>query len=168
MLAPYHSCTAKKLKHPWAAGRLAVPRPFRVRTTLCGMEELCTTNCGTPQEKYRVCAIKGRTGHTGYRTQTGSKGSYRAPQASRLLCPPCCAHHNWRSAPLFLGRGTQKKWGLGSDETVWGGLNWSGVDPPLSSSRACLTTFIAISVPWLSVSRRQCFAVRPVPRPWMG
>ena len=27
------------------------------------------------------------------------------------------------------------------------GLNWSGVDPPLSSSRACLTTFIAISVP---------------------
>ena len=28
-----------------------------------------------------------------------------------------------------------------------GGLNWSGVDPPLSSSRACLTTFIAISVP---------------------
>ena len=30
---------------------------------------------------------------------------------------------------------------------VEGGLNWSGVDPPLSSSRACLTTFIAISVP---------------------
>ena len=28
-----------------------------------------------------------------------------------------------------------------------GGLNWSGVDPPLSSSRACLTTFIAFSVP---------------------
>ena len=27
------------------------------------------------------------------------------------------------------------------------GLNRSGVDPPLSSSRACLTTFIAISVP---------------------
>ena len=27
------------------------------------------------------------------------------------------------------------------------GLNWSGVGPPLSSSRACLTTFIAISVP---------------------
>jgi len=27
------------------------------------------------------------------------------------------------------------------------GLNWSGVDPPLSSSRACLTTFIAFSVP---------------------
>ena len=31
---------------------------------------------------------------------------------------------------------------------VWGGgLNWSGVDPPLSSSRVCLTTFIAFSVP---------------------
>ena len=28
-----------------------------------------------------------------------------------------------------------------------GGLNRSGVDPPLSSSRACLTTFIANSVP---------------------
>ena len=28
-----------------------------------------------------------------------------------------------------------------------GGLNWSGVDPPLSPSRACLTTFIAFSVP---------------------
>ena len=27
------------------------------------------------------------------------------------------------------------------------GLNWSGVDPPLSSSRACLTTFIANSAP---------------------
>ena len=27
------------------------------------------------------------------------------------------------------------------------GLNWSGVDPPLSSSRACLTTFLAFSVP---------------------
>ena len=27
------------------------------------------------------------------------------------------------------------------------GLNWSGVDPPLSSTRACLTTFIAISLP---------------------
>ena len=27
------------------------------------------------------------------------------------------------------------------------GLNRSGVDPPLSSSRACLTTFIANSVP---------------------
>ena len=36
-------------------------------------------------------------------------------------------------------------------QTPWrhppGRLNWSGVDPPLSSSRACLTTFIAISVP---------------------
>ena len=29
----------------------------------------------------------------------------------------------------------------------WGGFNWSGVDPPLSSSRACLTAFIANSVP---------------------
>ena len=28
-----------------------------------------------------------------------------------------------------------------------GGFNWSGVDPPLSSSRACLTAFIANSVP---------------------
>ena len=28
-----------------------------------------------------------------------------------------------------------------------GGLNRSGADPPLSSSRACLTTFIANSVP---------------------
>ena len=27
------------------------------------------------------------------------------------------------------------------------GFNWSGVDPPLSSSRACLTAFIANSVP---------------------
>ena len=27
-----------------------------------------------------------------------------------------------------------------------GGLNRSGVDPPLSSSRACLTTFIAIAI----------------------
>ena len=28
-----------------------------------------------------------------------------------------------------------------------GGLNWSGVDPPLRSSRVCLTTLIAYSVP---------------------
>ena len=49
-----------------------------------------------------------------------------------------------------------------------GGLSWSGVFPPLSSSRACLTTLIAHSVPSLSVSRRQRFAVRLFPRPWMG
>ena len=28
-----------------------------------------------------------------------------------------------------------------------GGFNWSGVDPPLSLSRACLMAFIANSVP---------------------
>ena len=39
-------------------------------------------------------------------------------------------------------------WEFGGLAFIGGaGLNWSGVDPPLSSSRACLTTFIAISVP---------------------
>ena len=36
----------------------------------------------------------------------------------------------------------------GDNEVLFsGGLNRSGVDPPLSSSRACLMTFIANSVP---------------------
>ena len=36
-----------------------------------------------------------------------------------------------------------------------GGLNWSGVYPPLCSSRVCLTNLFAYSDPCLSVSRRQ-------------
>ena len=46
---------------------------------------------------------------------------------------------------------------------VEGGFNWSGVDPPLSSSRACLMAFIANSVPRLFVSRGQCLAVLSFP-----
>ena len=79
----------------------------------------------------------------------------------------------WSGVRQILVNRRRDQWELATNrsrQTIMRGkgLNWSGVDPPLSSSRACLTTFIAISVPWLSVSRRQCFAVRPVPRPWMG
>ena len=48
------------------------------------------------------------------------------------------------------------------------GLQRSGVDPPLGSSRACLTAFIAFSVPLVSASpvRRPIWLVAsPVPPP---
>ena len=50
-----------------------------------------------------------------------------------------------------------------------GGLNRSGVDPPLTSSRTCLMTFIANSVPRLCVSLGQCNAILvPSLRPKWG
>ena len=51
---------------------------------------------------------------------------------------------HWYTHTLSLCAGDQ---GPHTHTEKEGGLNWSGVDPPLSSSRACLTTFIAISVP---------------------
>ena len=52
--------------------------------------------------------------------------------------------------------------GHGDGEGRGRGVQRAGVDPPLRSSRACLTAFIAFTVPFVFVSLGQC---HPVPFP---
>ena len=87
-----------------------------------------------------------------------------------LLCPTPAPPSRPYPFPWVLPRSPPltPSWLPGALCGGGGGLIWSSVYPPLCSSRACLTTLIAYSVPSLSVSLRQCFAVRPFLRPSMG
>ena len=69
--------------------------------------------------------------------------TFREDRVGRIRCPigkACGGNSN-----LMMSVAKQTPWTGHANHG--GGLNRSGVDPPLSSSRACLTTFIANSVP---------------------
>ena len=73
---------------------------------------------------------------------------HRCHSSVPLVCPTPAPPSRPYPFPWVLPRSPPltPSWLLGA-LCGGGGLNWSGVYPPLSSSRACLTTFIAYSFP---------------------
>ena len=137
-----------------------------------GVPEECRGQCPTAMAfpcRWVLKQVPGAQKNT-LGVRRAGRHNKRSPSASRFYGPTpsvmkaagLCGHTRMGACWFERGRQCTAKAGQGGGADCeshrppggghWhapghAGFNWSGVDPPLSSSRACLTTFIANSVP---------------------